>query len=111
DKRHEAHPAEIVLAPVVFACAREAEQRLDALAAHRHDQSAADRELPLEWFRHLVATGRNQNCVERGLFGQAETAVTGDDRDVLIADVEYPALGRFGKRSVALDGKDAVRDP
>ena len=79
--------------PRVLAGAGDAEERLDVLAADRHDEPPADLELALERLGHVVAAGGDQDRVEGRLVRQAQAAVAADDRDVVVAERVDP-LGR-----------------
>jgi hypothetical protein len=110
DQRHEAHAAEVLFAPFGLAGAGDAEQRLQGFAADRHHQPAADRQLALERLGHLVAAGGDEDRVERRFVGQAEAAVAGDDRDIVVAERLDPLRGLPGQRLVPLDREDLPGD-
>src|SRR5207253_3632717 len=70
---------------------RRSSDLLPLMAAHRDDQVAADRELILQSGRHLGATCRHQNGVERRHLRPSHCAVTDPQLDVVVAELTEPA--------------------
>src|SRR6185437_7822782 len=84
DQRHKTHAAQIVFLECLFCRSRDADQTLLISATHGHDQPAADFQLLPERFGQSRHAGRDQDGIERRLFGPADAAISRFEGNVAI---------------------------
>ena len=111
DQGDKANPAQIVFLEFFFTRPTNAEQPLLIHFAHRHDQAAADLQLPLQRVGCVLHTSRHQNGIEWRFFWPAGAAVPGLECDVVIIQRTATRASGFRQAGMTFDGKNLVCQP
>ena len=110
DQRHEGDDIVLFLLKRLLAPADDAREDLLPPRPDRDDEPPAYGELRAQGFGHLAAAGRDDDGIERCLFGQTSRAVPVVDCDIVVPERLQAMLGPVCQNGMPLNGKNVGGD-